>query len=161
MNGRVPDPASLEAIEAAVETILPGDETTASGPSLGVTRHVVELCEQYLPGFPDVIAALLNAYAAEQAGVAFAALDDAGRRDVLRAMSAEDSVDVRDAADALFVFSYGGMYSEWSGFDKRRRVLRAPDVWPAIGFPGPALGHPDFGPNEHDGPHPDVKELTP
>jgi hypothetical protein len=154
------DEGSVRTIRAAVEAILPGDGDVPSGVDAGVERHVADLADQYLPGFADVIAALLNAYAMEATGQAFADLDVAGRHAALRAMASEGSVDVRDAADALFAFTYGGHYSEWSGFDRERRTLTPPASWAAIGFEGPAIAHPDFG-REDEGPHPDVRTLEP
>jgi hypothetical protein len=141
---RMPEPASLETIRAAVQTIAPGSDATPDGLALDADRHVVLLIEQALPGFVDLVAALLDAYAREAGGSAFVELDEAGRGDVLKVMSADEAGDVRDAADALLLFTYGAIYSEWSGFDPKRRRLAAPASWAACGFPGPAYGHPDY-----------------
>lgn len=113
------------------------------GVELGVERHVVELVERALPGFVDLVAALLNAYAAELGG-AFASLDAAGRSEALRRMSADEAQDIRDAADALVLFTFGGIYSEWTGLDRAARRLRAPESWGAVGYHGPVHGHPDY-----------------
>lgn len=138
----MPDPSSVSTIRAAVDAILPGDGVLPAASELGVHEHVVALGEQYLTGFADVIAALLDAYAADAGGASFAALDADGRRRALRAMAADESADVRDAADALFTFAYGGMYSEWTGLDRPRRRLRPPAAWERVGFHGPSRGHP-------------------
>ncbi|HEX9697696.1 MAG TPA: gluconate 2-dehydrogenase subunit 3 family protein [Actinomycetota bacterium] len=154
------DPASIETIRAAVEVILPGDGVLPSGADLDVQRHVAELADGYLEGFADMIAALLDAYAAERAGGPFKDLDPAERIAVLRAMASEEIQDLRDAADAVFVFSYGGMYSEWTGFDRQQRALRVPAAWARVGYDGPVLGHPDFRTGD-PGPAPDVRQVEP
>jgi hypothetical protein len=46
--------------------------------------------------------------------------------------------------DALLVFTYGGMHSEWTGYDRARGALRAPAVWADMGYGGPARGHPVY-----------------
>lgn len=156
----VADPASIETIRAAVEAILPGDGVLPSGADLDVQRHVAELADGYLAGFADMIASLLNAYAAERGSPSFMDLDHEGRIAVLRAMASEEFQDLRDAADAVFVFAYGGMYSEWTGYDRAAHALRAPAAWARVGYHGPVLGHPDF--RELDpGPTPDVRRVEP
>lgn len=140
----MPEQASIDAIRAAVDAVLPGDGTLPAASALGLERHVCDLVEQALPGYIDLIAALLNAYAAEASGSEFVSLDEDGRRAVLRSMSKDESQDIRDAVDAIVVFTLGGMYSEWTGFDKEKRVLRAPASWGAVGFHGVSLGYPDF-----------------
>lgn len=156
----VADPASIEVIRAAVEAILPGDGDLPSAAALNVHHHVAALADGYLDGFADMIASLLNAYAAEQGAESFPRLDHAGRIAVLRAMASEESADLRDAADAVFVFAYGGMYSEWTGFDREARALRAPAAWARVGYHGPVPGHPDFRVDD-PGPRPDVREVEP
>ena len=139
----MPDEASLDAIRAAVDTIVPAAEGMPGALAMGVDRHVVELIEKSFPGFVDLIAALLNAYAAD-AGAPFAELSPDDRSKVLRAMSTDESQDIRDAVDALIVFSNGGSYSEWSGYDRATGELKAPPTWSHVGFPGPSVGHPDY-----------------
>jgi hypothetical protein len=132
----MPEASSLEAIRAATMRILPGAE------DLGVDRHVVELVEQALPGFIDLIAALLNAYAAGvRAGSKFVELNDEERDAVFRQMSDDESQDIRDAIDALLLFTYGGMHSEWTGYDPSRHSLDPPAVWSDMGYHGPARAH--------------------
>ncbi|HVL90767.1 MAG TPA: gluconate 2-dehydrogenase subunit 3 family protein [Actinomycetota bacterium] len=138
------EPSSVETIRAAVDAILPGDGTLPSGGSLGIERHVVDLADGYLTGFADMIAALLNAYATERGATAFADLDATGRIEVLRAMASEDVQDLRDAADAVFVFAYGGMYSEWAGYDRAAGTLQPPQAWQRTGYHGPSDGHPSY-----------------
>jgi hypothetical protein len=141
---RMPEAASLQTIRAAVLTIAPGHDAVPDALTLGADRHVVSLIEQALPGFVDLVAALLDAYAREASGSPFAELDDAGRSDVLKRMSSDSSADVRDAADAILLFTYGAVYSEWSSFDRVRRTLKGPASWAATGFPGPAYGHAEY-----------------
>ncbi|MGH2829147.1 MAG: gluconate 2-dehydrogenase subunit 3 family protein [Actinomycetota bacterium] len=137
------DPGTLETIRAAVEAILPGDGVLASAAEMDVQRHVAELAGQYLPGFPDVIAALLDAYGADRGGP-FASLGPDDRREVLRVMASDEAQDVRDAADSLFAFALGGMYSEWTGYDRDAKTLRPPAAWERVGFPGPTTGRPGY-----------------
>lgn len=160
LNAPVADPASIDVIRAAVEAILPGDGDLPSAADLDVQRHVAELADGYLQGFADMIASLLNAYAAERGAESFAGMDIDGRIAVLRAMASEEIADLRDAADALFVFTYGGMYSEWTGFDREARHLTAPAAWARVGYHGPVPGHPDFL-SQDPGPRPDVREVKP
>lgn len=139
------DPGSEATIRAAVEVILPPRGGRPGGVELGVHEHVVHSLELALPGFVDLIAALLDATAMEaDPGKPFVDLDHAGRTAALRALSSDEAQDVREAADALLVFSFGGMYSEWSGYDRASGELTPPAVWEEIGFHGPSLGHPEY-----------------
>jgi hypothetical protein len=52
---------------------------------------------------------------------------------------------IRDVIDGLMVFTYGGLYSEWSTFDRATRQLRTRlGSWGPMGYHGPAEGHPDY-----------------
>lgn len=139
----MPDDASVDAVRAAAATFAPPVDGRPGAADLGVERHIVELIEQALPGFVDLIAALLNAFAAEVRAVPFADLTDAERTQVLRTMSTDESRDVRDAVDYLLVFTMGGLHSEWTGYDKKTRKLQPPKVWERMRF-APALGHPNY-----------------
>lgn len=143
----MPDEASLDAIRAAVDTIVPPAAGLPGALAMGVDRHVVDLIEQSFPGFVDLIAALLNAYAIEVGGTPFAELASDDRSKVLRTMSTDESQDIRDAVDALIVFTTGGSYSEWSGYDRESGDLNAPPTWTHTGFHGPSLGHADYREN--------------
>jgi len=141
----MPDPSSLETLRAAVDTVGPATDGRPGAVELGAHEHVVTMLELGLPGIVDMVAALLNAYAADvRAGAAFIDLDAGERDQVLRAMSADDSQDIRDAVDAIIVFGFGAMFSEWSGYDRTSRALKAPSTWAAVGFHGPVHGHPDY-----------------
>jgi hypothetical protein len=141
----MPDPASLDAIRAAVEVMLPSTDGSPGGVELGVDRHVEEQVEGALPGTIDLIAALLNAYAeAVRPGVGFAALTMEERERVLRTMVTDDTQDIRTAVDTIQIFALGGMYSEWTGFDPATRELRAPAIWAEVGYRGPVRGWPEY-----------------
>ncbi|MEX2554468.1 MAG: gluconate 2-dehydrogenase subunit 3 family protein [Actinomycetota bacterium] len=141
----MPDDASLDAIRAAVDTIVPATGELPGALAMGVDRHVVGLIEQSFPGFVDLIAALLNAYSMDvKAGSSFAELSSDERSTVLRAMSTDDSQDIRDAVDALLVFTNGGSYSEWSGYERTSGKISAPPTWAHVGFHGPVHGHPEY-----------------
>ena len=141
----MPDQASLDAIRAAVDTIVPPAEGMPGALAMGVDRHVIDLIEQSFPGFVDLIAALLNAYAMDvKDGSPFAELSADERSTVLRTMSTDESQDIRDAVDALIVFTSGGTYSEWSGYERSSGKLAPPPTWTHVGFHGPSLGHADY-----------------
>ena len=144
----MPDQTSLDAIRAAVDTVVPPTGDLPGALAMGVDRHVVELIEKTFPGFVDLIAALLNAYAMDvKPGASFVELTDDERSAVLRAMSNDDSQDIRDAVDAIIVFSNGGSYSEWSGYDRTTGDVNPPPTWSHVGFHGPSIGHPDYREN--------------
>ena len=141
----MPEPSSLETIRAALDTLAPSIEEMPGALALGADGHLVELLEMGLPGISDMFAGLLDAYAGEvRARARFVDLDGAERDRVLRAMSTDDSQDIRDAVDALIVFGFGGTFSEWSGYDEATGALQAPATWAAVGFNGPVPGHPDY-----------------
>ena len=141
----VADDASIETIRAAVEAIVPSVDGRPGGADLHVERHVVASVELLVPGYADLLATLLDAFAADvRSGARFVDLDPDERRQVLRSMSSEDAGDIRDAVDALLVFAYGGMYSEWTGYHREARTLSPPEVWTAMGYGGPSDGHPEF-----------------
>lgn len=141
----VPEESALAAIRAAVEAIVPSVDGRPGAADLGVERHVARSLEGYLPGFADLLGTLLDAYATDvRAGTAFVELTLDERTAVLRLMCAEESSDLRDLVDALLVFTYGGMYSEWTGFDPATGGLTPPAVWADMGYAGPVDGHPDY-----------------
>ena len=141
----MPEQAALETIRAAVDTITPATADFPGALALGADRHVIDMLELGLPGITDMFAALLDAYAGElRAGATFVALDAQERSAVLRAMSTDESQDIRDAVDALIVFGNGASFSEWSGYDRVSGDLRAPASWSYVGFHGPVYGHPDY-----------------
>jgi hypothetical protein len=141
----MPEESSLAAVRAAVQTILPAVDGRPGAVDLGVERHVAHSIDTFVPGFVDLLGSLLDAFAADiRPGVAFAELTVDERTRVLRLMCEEEGGDLRDIVDALLVFTYGGMYSEWTGFDPKTRVLRPPAAWDDMGFAGPVAGHPDY-----------------
>jgi hypothetical protein len=137
--------SALATIRASMEAILPSVDGSPDPVALGVEQHVVEQLELIIPGFPTLIGALLDAYAASvrpEGGFAGLSLDE--RREVLREMGAEESQEIREAVAGLFVFTLGGVYSEWSGYDRDSGRLEPPASWAEVGYPGPSLGHPDY-----------------
>jgi hypothetical protein len=141
----MPDEAALATISAAVEAIVPSVEGRPGGAELGVAKHVAEAIELYLPGFVDLLVTLLDAYARDvRSDAMFADLSPDERREVLREMSKEESPDMQDIVDGLLVFTYGGFYSEWSGYDRQTRMLDPPAAWSDMGYHGPSLGVPDY-----------------
>jgi hypothetical protein len=141
----VTEPSAVAAIRAAVEAIVPPTDGSPGGADLGVHRHVVEQLDRVTPGLPDLIGALLDAYAADvRRDASFAQLDLEERGRVIRAMGEEEAQDVQEALGAIFVFALGGSYSEWSGYDRASGRLDPPPAWADMGYPGPALAHPVY-----------------
>jgi len=141
----MPDEATLAPIRAAVDTILPSIEGRPGAAELGVSGHVVQAIELYLPGFVELLATLLDAFASDvRSGARFAELTQDEREKVVRAMAGEESADMQDIVDALLVFTYGGFYSEWTGYDRQSRTLDPPRAWAEVGYQGPSLGYPEY-----------------
>ncbi|MFN2545012.1 MAG: gluconate 2-dehydrogenase subunit 3 family protein [Actinomycetota bacterium] len=141
----MPDPASIDAIRAAVDVMLPATDDGPGGVALEADRHVAELAEGAMPGSVDLIAALLNAYAeAVRPGIGFAGLTREEREQVLKTMLADPSQDIRTAVDTIQVFALGATYSEWSGFDPASRSLTPPPTWAEVGYRGPVRGWPVY-----------------
>ena len=137
--------ATLAALEALVDTLAPQTDAGPGGAALGVHRHVADSIDAALPGFLDMLVMLLDAYAAEvRAGAAFADLEPEERDRTLRAMAVEESQDMREIVGALFLFTYGGMYSEWSGYDRATGRLDPPWTWSRIEYRGPVRGNPAY-----------------
>jgi len=141
----MPDPASVDAIRAAADAMLPDTDGHPGAASLGVERHIVEQAEGIMEGFTDLIATLLDAYAAAvRPDVRFAELSPDERRLVLQTMYAEDSQDVREIVDTIQVFAIGGMYSEWTGVDPKTRRPGRPAIWDDVGYHGPVDGVAEY-----------------
>jgi hypothetical protein len=141
----VPDDDSIEALRAAVEAIVPALDGRPGGAELGVEQHVAQAIEQAFPGFVDLIAILLDAFARDvRPGATFVQLTLEERGEVFRLMTNGETQDLRDAMDAVLVFTYGGMYSEWTGYRRATRELRPPAVWQRLGYHGPIQGVADY-----------------
>jgi gluconate 2-dehydrogenase subunit 3-like protein len=141
----MPDPSTLETLRVAIDTIVPSTDGMPGAIELQAHEHVIDMLELNLPGITDMVAALLDAYAGDvSAGTPFKGLSIEDRGKVFRAMSADDSQDIRDAIDALIVFGCGGTFSEWSGYERASKELHAPPTWSAVGYHGPSHGHPDY-----------------
>jgi Gluconate 2-dehydrogenase subunit 3 len=141
----MPDPASVEAIRAAADAMYPSTDGRPGAAELGVERHIVEQADGAMQGATDLMAALLNAYAAAvRPGAGFAALSRDERVQVLREMYADESQDIRDVVDTIQIFAVGGLYSEWTTFDPKTRELQRPAVWDEVGYHGPVDGVPEY-----------------
>ncbi len=135
----MPDESSVATIRAAVEAIVPG------AAALRVHEHVAHSIESATPGFAELTAILLDAFATDvRPGSTFVDLSLPERGEVLRLMTNGETQDLRDAVDALLVFTYGGVYSEWTGYDRATSTLTPPDVWARSGYHGPVDGVPDY-----------------
>ena len=142
MSPAMPDESALATLRAAIEAIAPPVDGQPGAVETGVEHHVVKQIEMYLPGFTEMLATLLDAYAMDvRAGAAFTELTPEERGEVFRLMASEESQDLREAIDAVFVFTLGGVYSE-SGTPAGER----PAAWDRVGYAGPSFGHPDYRP---------------
>jgi hypothetical protein len=140
MSAVMPEEASLATLRAAIEAVAPPVDDQPGAVEMGVERHVVTQIEMYLPGFSEMLAALLDAYAMDvRAGAAFAELTPEERGEVFRLMASEEAQDIREAVDAIFVFTLGGVYSESVAPPGER-----PPAWDRVGYPGPSHGYPDY-----------------
>jgi hypothetical protein len=72
-------------------------------------------------------------------GAAFAELSALERGEVFRLMADEEAQDIREAVDALFVFTLGGVYSEAAAAPSQRSP-----AWDRLGYGGPSFGHPGY-----------------
>jgi hypothetical protein len=141
----MPDQGTVATIRAAVDAIVPPVDGEPGAADLGVHEHVVESIELFVPGFVELLATLLDAYASDvRPGAPFTELSLQERQRVIRAMSNEDNADMRDVVDGLMVFTYGGFYSEWTGRDRSTGDVAAPRAWADLGYHGPVLGHPVY-----------------
>ena len=135
----------MRALEAVVDTLVPDTDAGPGAAAMGVHRHVADSIEAALPGFLEMLVMLLDAYAAgERPGASFAELTPEERDRAFRAMAVEQSQDMRELVGALFLFTFGGMYSEWSGRDRANGELTPPWTWGHLGYRGPATGHPGY-----------------
>jgi hypothetical protein len=135
----------METLRSAVEVAFPGGDGIPAGLEAGADRHIADALDSALPGAVDLLAALLDASAAEHGGAdGFAAMAPDGRERVLRAMLREPVADVRELAESILLFGAGAIFSEWGGYDRETGTLTRPAVWTAIGFGGPSLGHPEY-----------------
>ena len=136
----MPDESALVTLRAAIEAVAPPVDGQPGAVELGVEDHVVEQIEMYLPGFTEMLGALLDAFAMDvRAGVPFAELSLEERGEVFRLMASEESQDIREAVDAIFVFTLGGVYSE-----SRTPAGERPASWDRVGYAGPSFGHPEY-----------------
>jgi hypothetical protein len=141
----MPDEGSLEAIRAVVEVVVPPTDGRPGGSELDVHRHVADSIEAAFPGFVDMLAMLLDAYGSEvRAGARFADLTLEERGQVLRSMAREETQDMQELVGALFLFTYGGVYSEWTGYDRSTGRLDPPAAWEELGYRGPVAGNPVY-----------------
>jgi len=144
----MPDEETVSVIRAAVDAIVPSVDGEPGAAELRVHEHVVESIELFLPGFVELLATLLNAYAPDvRPGAAFSVLTVEERQRVLRSMSNEENADMQDVVDGLMVFTYGGFYSEWTGRDRATGEVIPPRAWRDVGFHGAVLGHPVYREN--------------
>jgi hypothetical protein len=134
----------METLRAAVEVVLPAGDGFPSGLEVGAERHIRDAFESVLPGATDLLAGLLDAYAADAGAAGFTSLDADARAGVLRTMLADPSADVREMAESILLFGYGALVSEWSGYDRATKTLKRPAMWDTLGFGGPVEGYPEY-----------------
>ena len=141
----MPDPSSIEAIRAIVDAIVPPTDGRAGGVDLGVDRHVIDELEGAMEGSVDFLAVLLNAYASGvRDGAKFVELSREERSAAIRQMASDPSPDIHEAIDSIITFTLGGMYSEWTGYERETGELKPPRAWHDMGFGGPKRGVPEY-----------------
>jgi hypothetical protein len=135
------EPETAATIREVVDTIFPTAEGRTGALEVGAGEHAVQQLDLFLEGFPDMAAALLNAYAmGVRPGATFAELTTEERVQVFREMAAEEAQDIREALDAIVLFAAGGTYSEHAAPAPGER----PPTWDELRYPGPSDGYPDY-----------------
>jgi hypothetical protein len=133
---------------ALVDTIMPARDGRPGAAELGVHAHVAEALDLLIPGFSALAVMLLDAYAADiRPGALFAELAPTERDEVVRAMARERSQDLQELVGAILVFTVGAMFNERMSYDRTTGRLDPPATWAEVGFRGPSLGHPRYGPS--------------
>lgn len=135
---------TMATLRAAVEVAFPEGDGIPSGLSVRAEDHIRDAIELLLPGAADLLVALLDGGAMEQGAPNFVSLSLEDRAAVLRAMLADPIADIREAAEALLLFGFGAIYSEWSSYDAKTGDLKRPPVWDTIRYAGPVEGHPEY-----------------
>lgn len=126
--------AVRERFRAAVDVICPATPNSASASSIGVHDRVMHLIEMSRPGAVPLLAAVLDAYAAQIVAAAdFLALDDEQRGKVFLLMADSGLTDIRDGVDALFVFTWATVFTEHHAQGEA-----------STGYHGPSLGVPGY-----------------
>jgi hypothetical protein len=138
-------PDAMDTLRAVVDLAFPEGDGIPSGLSVKAEEHIRDGIELILPGATELLTALLDGGAMERGADSFLALPADGREHVFRAMLADPVADIRETAEAVLLFGFGAIYSEWSSYDPSSRTLTRPPVWDTVGYDGPVLGHPDYG----------------
>lgn len=135
-------PESLAMLRTVVDVIAPGVDGCPAASVKQVHLRVVQSLEMLQRGSIALLARLLDMYArAERRHARFLDLDAAARERVLRTLAGEELDEVRDLVEALHSFTLDGYLAGWSPDAATREP---PEVWSAMGFHGPTLGHLDL-----------------
>lgn len=132
----------MNTLRAVVEIAFPAGDGIPSGLSVKAEDHIRDAIELLLPGASDLLAALLDGGAMERGVASFVELGAEDRAEVFRSMLAEPVADIREAAEAVLLFGFGAIYSEWGNYTNG--TLTRPGVWDTIGYAGPVEGHAEY-----------------
>lgn len=148
MVQQVNQPATVETLRAAVDTIVPSVDGAPAASELNAHHHLIEVLDKALPSGADLVASLLDVIAGQTTPeTRFVDLDDKERGKVFDALAATGLQDLRDAVDAILIFTLDAVYSEWSGLDRSTGSLSPPKSWTRLGYHGPVLGVPKYRAN--------------
>jgi len=136
-------PASSETLRALAETVVPGppDDPTPGAVSIEAERFMAHYLDVVSPGLAATVCATLDEMAADRhRGATFASLHRGERAAVLDALWEHHDERMRERAILISRLAIAAVYSEWSGTDGGRRLVRRPLGWELTGFPGPRPG---------------------
>jgi hypothetical protein len=130
------------ALRALVDIVVPRHDGLESASERGVHEHVASCLEALQPGSVKMLLLLLNIHARNvDPATRFADLDPEARATVFADLAEDDAEEIRDAVDGVLVFTLGGYFSDWSGYDRASRRLDPPPVWRRLGYEGPSQEH--------------------
>jgi hypothetical protein len=134
-------PESLAILRTAVDAIAPGVEGCPAASARQVHLRVAQSLEMLQRGSITLLGRLLDMYSrVERDHARFLDLDASGRERVLRTLASEELEEIRDLLEGLHTFTLNGCLAGWSP----RAGQEPSEVWSAMGFHGPALGHLDL-----------------
>ena len=135
-------PDQEAALRALVDVVLPRHAGLEAASERGVHEHVAACLEAMQPGSVRMLILLLDIHARNVDSAArFADLGPEGRARVFSDLAVDDADEIRDAVDGVLLFTLGGYFSDWSGYDRASRRLDAPPVWRRVGYRGPSEHH--------------------
>jgi hypothetical protein len=143
-------PESLAILRTAVDVIAPGVEGCPAASARQVHLRVAQSLEMLQRGSIALLGRLLDMYSrAERDHARFLDLDAGGRERVLRTLASEEIEEIRDLLEGLHTFTLNGCLAGWSPLAGQEPS----EMWSAMGFHGPVLGHLDLSACGEGEPH--------